>query len=206
MITAKDIVLRDFAAPDIEKRIYWETVETEWQRWDAPWESEGLTEAEREAELQRYVAVMRQWAARSQSLSADERRYAFQIERRDAGRSYIGWVTSYCVDDDFNFTDGAGRRAVGIDIPDREAQGNGYAYQALCAFINYLLEQGEQEIYTQTWSGNERMIHIAERLGFEECRRKAGIRLVGENRYDGLTFRLNRDKYALACSQILGEQ
>ncbi len=22
---------------DIEDRIYWETVETEWQLWDAPW-------------------------------------------------------------------------------------------------------------------------------------------------------------------------
>lgn len=30
MIVAKDIILRDFIESDIEKRIYWEKVETEW--------------------------------------------------------------------------------------------------------------------------------------------------------------------------------
>lgn len=31
------VILRDFKESDIEKRIYWDTVETEWQLWDAPW-------------------------------------------------------------------------------------------------------------------------------------------------------------------------
>ena len=67
--------------------------------------------------------------------------------------------------------------------------------QALCMFIKYLLDKGIDDIYTQTWSGNERMIHIAEKIGFEEYRRKKEFRLVRGKKYDGLTFRLNMEKF-----------
>lgn len=33
------VILRDFIKKDIEDIIRWETIETEWQLWDAPWES-----------------------------------------------------------------------------------------------------------------------------------------------------------------------
>lgn len=44
-------------------------------------------------------------------------------------------------------------------------RGKGYSYKALCVFIKYLIEHGENEIFTQTWSGNERMVHIAKKNG-----------------------------------------
>lgn len=48
MILKDDVVLlRDFKREDIAKRIEWETVKTEWQMWDAPWEYEGLTEEQK---------------------------------------------------------------------------------------------------------------------------------------------------------------
>lgn len=62
-------------------------------------------------------------------------------------------------------------------------------------FIKYLLERGEAPIFTQTWSGNHRMIHVAEKIGFEECRRKKDLRMVRGERYDGLTFKLNVEKF-----------
>ena len=40
------------------------------------------------------------------------------------------------------------------------------------------------------------MIHIVEKIGFEECCRKVGIRSVDGQKYDGLTFRLNKEKFA----------
>ena len=33
------------------------------------------------------------------------------------------------------------------------------------------------------------------KIGFEECRRKENFRLVRGERYDGLTFRLNEEKF-----------
>ena len=195
MIKAKDIVLRDFIESDIAKRIYWETIETEWQLWDAPWEYEGMTEAEREQELQDYIATMQQWVEQCKQYSEDKIRYTFQIVTNDAEQRYIGWVSSYRIDGGYNYAKYKGYRTIGINIPDMSARSKGYSYQALAAFIQYLLEHGEKEIHTQTWSGNIRMLHIAEKMGFEECCRKIGVRRVRGQVYDGLTFKLNWKRF-----------
>lgn len=193
MIVTKDLFLRDLSETDIEKRIYWETTETEWQLWDAPWEYEGLTEVEKTHELSEYTDYLHMKAKRFENMPKDKKRYSFEVETKD--RRYIGWVSSYSIDDDCAYTEKEGHCTIGIDIPDVSARGKGYAYQALCAFINYLYEHGESEIFTQTWSGNERMMHIAEKIGFEECCRKIGVRSVRGRTYDGLTFKLNQDKF-----------
>lgn len=194
-IIGKDIILRDFIESDVEKRIYWEIVETEWQQWDAPWDYEGLSEAEKESELQEYIQSMHRWVKYDEQLPEEKTRYRFQIVRNDEQQEYIGWCNAYCIDEDYTYTDDEGYLAVGIDIPELTVRGKGYATQALCMFIKYLLEQGERLIFTQTWSGNHRMIHLAEKIGFEECRRKKDLRMVRGERYDGLTFRLNVEKF-----------
>lgn len=204
MITCKDITLRDFKESDIETRVYWETVETEWQLWDGPWEYEGLTDEERNAELERYIKNMHDWANRASNMPADKTRYSFQIET-NAEHRYIGWVNSYCIDAAYEYTEDAGMCAVGIDLPERAARGHGYASQALCAFIKYLFDNGETDIYTQTWSGNVRMIGLALKLGFVECCRKPDIRTVRGAKYDGLTFRLDKAAFKSAYCDIMGE-
>lgn len=35
----RNVVLRDMGEADIEDEIRWNTVETQWAQWDAPWES-----------------------------------------------------------------------------------------------------------------------------------------------------------------------
>jgi hypothetical protein len=53
-----EVILRDFIQSDIEKRICWETEQTEWQLWDAPWEYEGLTDAQKQKDLNTYIEKM----------------------------------------------------------------------------------------------------------------------------------------------------
>ena len=195
MICGKDIILRDFIEPDIEKRIYWETTENEWQQWDAPWEYEGLSDAEKESELQSYVESLHRWVAQDAEMPEDKTRYRFQIALNNDTQDYIGWCNAYCIDEEYCYTDDEGFLTVGIDIPEMAVRGKGYATKALCMFVKYLLEKGETPIFTQTWSGNERMIHIAEKIGFEECRRKKDFRVVRGEKYDGLTFKLNEEKF-----------
>lgn len=195
MLETKNIRLRDLMETDIPKRIYWEKTETEWQLWDAPWEYGEMSEEEQEADLKKYIASLHRRVELARQKSETDKRYSFEIETRKE-ESYIGWVASYHIDNDYCFTDVDGLCAIGICIPDRSARGKGYAYEALTAFISYLLEYGEQEIYLQTWSGNHRMVHIAEKIGFEECCRKRGIRSVRGEIYDGLTFRLDQKRYA----------
>ncbi|HOP10425.1 MAG TPA: GNAT family protein [Oscillospiraceae bacterium] len=190
------IILRDFIESDIEKRVFWETGETEWQLWDGPWEYENKTEEEKKAELSRYVETMRKWVKKFADMSDDAMRSGFQIAEKCSGE-YIGWVNSYRINEDFNAAKNGEMTAVGIDISALSARGKGYAKAALILFIRYLLEQGVNEIYTQTWSGNTRMIGLAQKLGFEECKRKPNLRFVRGEYYDGLTFRLNFEKFDL---------
>ena len=181
------VLLRDFMRQDMEKRLYWETVETEWQLWDGPWEYEGQTEEQRREAMARYIKKMEGWADRYGQISATERRWSFQICTAEG--EYIGWCGAYRIGEDCE-GDPEGRRvAIGIDLPERQARGKGLATRALRLFMAYQYEQGERELYTQTWSGNERMTGLAQKLGFEEYCRKPGVRTVRGKQYDGLTFR-----------------
>ena len=49
-ICGEKVILRDLTKEDIEKRLYFNTVDTEWQMWDSPWQYEGMTKEEKEYE------------------------------------------------------------------------------------------------------------------------------------------------------------
>lgn len=83
-------------------------------------------------------------------------------------------------------------RAIGIDICEPDAWGNGIVTNALRAFMNYYFENGVDQLYTQTWSGNVRMLRCAEKLGFHECKRNVDKRAVVGWKCDGLTFRVEK--------------
>lgn len=73
------VVLRDFIEADIEDYVRWETVETEWKLWDAPWEHEGETDEAGAAALDEDVAWMRAHAREMASLRDDAPRRRFEI-------------------------------------------------------------------------------------------------------------------------------
>lgn len=172
---------------DIEDYVRWFTVETEWADTDAPWEP-----IETDAETERIA--WRKYFESAKALSEDAIRLRFEIEYKNR---HIGWVSSYFIDENCEWIDRVrdGQcvyRAVGIDICEPDAWGNGIGTMALRAFIDYLFDNGVAEIYTQTWSGNMRMLRCAEKLGFAECKRNVGSRQVGGRQYDGLTFKLKK--------------
>ena len=192
-IEYKDIILRDMTEADIEDDIRWNTVETDWANWDAPWESlpDLLTfnpEEYRKKELEKLAKPK------------DKIRWGFEIET--ANGEHIGAVSSYMMNENFEWTPvrdikpgDKAFRAVGISICESSFCEKGLGTKSLAAFINYYFENGGEEIFTQTWSGNIRMIKCAEKLGFEECRRKKDLRFVRGKHYDGLTFRLGKEKF-----------
>lgn len=84
-----------------------------------------------------------------------------------------------------------------IDAKEKEvykpdAWGNGIGTNILRTFMNYCFESGMNELYTQTWSGNARMLRCAEKLGFVECDRDVGALEIDGQKYDGLTFKINK--------------
>ncbi len=186
-IEFENIVLRDMIESDIEDYVRWFTTQTEWSDWDAPWEPiESDEETERNSWREYYEAV--------KDRPDDARRWKFEIEWNG---QHIGWVSAYCIDDRFEWVvkaeDGQTvHLALGIDICESDVRGRGIGTNALRAFMNYSFEHGFDELYTQTWSGNVRMLRCAQKLGFVECNRNVGIREVNGEKYDGLTFRLEK--------------
>ena len=172
------VILRDMIESDIEDYVRWFTAQTEWMDWDAPWENEETTpEAERESWTEYFGQV--------KALSKDAPRLKFEIELD--GR-HVGWVSRYF---DLDTVENPEKiPAVGIDVPERDARGSGVGTEALRQFIDYLKRCGYRRVYTQTWSGNVRMLRVAEKLGFVPYACVKDLRTVRGQKYDALTLKL----------------
>ena len=201
-IQYEDIILRDMMESDIEDYVRWFTTETEWSNTDAPWEPIGSDEETERTSWREYYESVK-------DLPDNMLRWKFEIEWN--GR-HVGWVSSYPIDENYEWIgeikDGQTvYRAIGIDICEPDVWGNGIGTNALRAFMNYYFEKGVDELYTQTWSGNIRMLRCTEKLGFVECNRNVGIREVDGQKYDGLTFRkVNKVRYIKSCGFVTYKQ
>ena len=177
-IRYKDIVLRDARESDIEDEIRWNTVETQWALWDAPWEmEEEIAQFDPEAYRARAMA----------ELAREPEGFRWHFELDTAEGVHIGGVNAYLIDGNYDWIAEKDVRpgqpvyaALGIEIEESAYWSRGLGTQALEAFA---------------LSGNTRMVRCAQRLGFVVCKRKVGIRHVRGADYDGLTFRLDADAF-----------
>ena len=186
-IKYENIILRDMIETDIEDYVRWFTAEREWGKWDAPWEKEDTDEETERKEWTKYYESVK-------NRPDDAYRWKFEILWNG---KHIGWVCSYCIDENYEWVGKAEEgqivhRAVGIDICESDSWGNGIGTNALRAFMDYCLDSGACELYTQTWSGNVRMLRCADKLGFTECNRCIGEREVNGRKYDGLTLKFKK--------------
>lgn len=185
----KQLILRDYQESDIESMLFWCTGYHPWMDWDAPWE-----ERPEPIDEEKY----REWALRHIAAEKSDPRWSLQIE---VDGVHIGYVGSYRIGEDYeNVSDEEAEtkvwhRAVGMAILNDAYWNQGYGTMALEGWLLYLLEHGEKELYLQTWSGNGRMIHVAEKLGFAECERCVGYHEWQGRRYDALTFRLDAEAF-----------
>lgn len=189
----RDICLRDMRESDIDDEIRWNTVETEWALWDAPWEMEvELPKFDPEAYRRETEKELRE--------PKEDFRWSFALDT--AQGIHIGSVNAYLIDENWEWisrsrvTPGQKTyRTLGIEINEHRFWSGGLGTQALAAFVKYHLDHGFSEVCLQTWSGNIRMVRCAKRLGFEVCNRETGNRQVRGETYDGLTFLLNAERF-----------
>ncbi len=195
-IVYKDIVLRDMVESDIEDDIRWNTEQTEWALWDAPWEME-------EALAGFDPAIYRDKERKRISDAAERRasdgfRWEVELDYRDG--THIGSLNTYLIDEDYEWVgregvNGVFYYALGIEINEPSFWNKGIGKAALCAYIEHHFEHGHFNIALQTWSGNKRMVKCAEHIGFKEVDREIGFRKVRGEVYDGLTFVLDADEF-----------
>ena len=185
----KQLILRDYQESDIDDDIDWNSGHHPWMDWDAPWEGPMDVSDKEKFRAERLAFI----AAEKSSP-----RWSLQIEAEGVR---IGKVNAYRIGEDYeNVSREEAKtkkwfRAVGIAILNDRYWGKGYGTMALEGWLLYLLEHGEKELYLQTWSGIERMIHVAEKLGFTECERSVGYHEWQGKKYDALTFCLDAEAF-----------
>ena len=170
-ISNDKVTLRHIKEEDLARYVLWTTEETEWQKWDAPWEEDEDDEL--------FLTWLRE-------LVKNPSDYRLEIDTRFG--KHIGWCSTYYIDEDNS------KLAVGLDIVSPAQRGKGYGYAALFLFMEHLFQDNDI-LYAQTWSGNFPMLKLAERMGFQEVDRKVGIRAVRGQMYDGLTFAMTKEAF-----------
>lgn len=170
------IELRNFKKTDLKKIKEWYTDLTEWKLWDAPWEKVEFDEK-------------KQYLYRTQR-TKNFPCFEFEIIYNE---KHVGWISAYYMTDTFKYNglDKTDKIAIGIDIPDEAVRGKGIGITAIKKYLEYFKNLGYSKIYTQTWSGNMRMIHVAKKIGFKEINRFEKTRNVNGRLFDALTFVIN---------------
>ena len=170
------VVLRDGRPEDAEARLRWVTVELAWADWDAPWEAWEPVTPER-------VAKARASYEADVAEPPEAPRGRLFVELADG--PLLGWVNQY-------HHDRANRTTlVGIDLCESAYWGQGLGTEALGLWTEYLLREADlHRVGAETWSGNERMMRLADRLGFTlEGRLRETVEVRGR-RYDSLKYGL----------------
>ena len=189
-LETKDLILRDICEEDLKKHYTWLTHDTEWWNWDASyWQYQNLSEEQLSIEISKLMDGMRNFLQMVSQKKPDDVRYSFQIELKQTGE-YIGWISCYCIDENFVATDDDALYAFGIDIPEKKYRSKGLGFQAFSAAIEYYKAHGIDEVYTQTWSGNTPMIRLAQKIGFKFVDVKKDAREHNGKKYDALTFKI----------------
>ncbi len=170
------VTLRDRQPRDLPILSRWLTdPEAEWRRWDAPYFHAPTTTQT----MQTYVAHLAQTPPDPDEQVIDvDGECVGMVNRSEEEPAGGGWWD------------------LGILIYDPAHWGGGVGTRALSLWVQDTLDWTDAHVLTvTTWSGNERMIRAARRLGFQECGRVREARVVGGQRFDSVRLDLLRAEW-----------
>jgi RimJ/RimL family protein N-acetyltransferase len=142
LISGDSVILRDWLPSEVDRFIYWQT-HGEWRMYDGPWEGvwSSLT-ADQETQFRK------QFAELCKAELPLPRKRALIVTK---DKQPLGWVTRY----------GEER------TPEAWMVGKGLGTEALGLWVDYLFTNSTVHcLGLDTWSSNQRMIHVAGKLGF----------------------------------------
>ena len=185
-IMGQRVLLRDPLPADALWDFRWGTVETAWQDWDAPWEGATVTAVEQLSAKDIVERLQRGFARFAEHPPTP--RTSLRVDR--VAGPPLGWANQYHHDPEARLT------YAGIVICESAYWGHGLGTEAFRLWISYLFTHLElAEVRTATWSGNARMVRVADKCGFTLTKREASRREVRGKRHDALTFRLTRERW-----------
>jgi putative hydrolase of HD superfamily len=180
-IEGTKVILRDWKLSDVETFGYWQIGDHEWKAWDGPYYQSTDEEILKSLEdLKHKISSGPLPEIRTKLVIADLKTDKF-----------IGTVNSYWISKETNWL------AAGIVIFDPGFWGGGIGREALSLWINNLFRSRPEivRLDLQTWSGNERMMGLATKLGFQLEGRFRNARIVKGKLYDSIQFGILREEW-----------
>lgn len=181
-IEGDKIILRDWEIADLDEYRYWNTDKHLWMDFDAPYFKK-ISAKEWEVfipKLEKRIRENNFPSIRNRLVIADKQTNQF-----------LGTVSWYFQEKETNW------KSLGIIIFNEKYWTKGIGSEAFKLWIDYVFNSDKSlnRIDLRTWSGNKRMIRLAEKLGFkqEACFRSA--RIVNNEYYDSIAMGVLRSEW-----------
>lgn len=175
-IVGEKVVLKEATTEEMDELYFWkyEDKEQAAKKWNGPYIPEEKISKEE---------YRKQWA---QKIVPD---IPASLVIKSAGKA-IGSVGSYWVDQNTNWLE------TGIVIYDKKFWNGGYGSEAYKLWIDYLFESTHlHRLGMSTWSGNKRMMKVAERIGMQEEARIRKARIVDGKYFDAIKMGILRKEW-----------
>lgn len=184
MDKSTNIVLRDLEIKDLEDYLFWNHPSREFHKYNGPYYGRS-----NEEELKEYVEELRTSFLKGEKTAFKNKKIIANKETDEI----IGQVNWYWKSIETLWME------VGIVIFNENYWGNGIGYVALKMWIDEIFEERPElvRIGLSTWSGNLRMMKLAEKLGLkkEAVYRKA--RIVDNQYYDSVSYGILKDEWKM---------
>jgi RimJ/RimL family protein N-acetyltransferase len=177
-IIGEKVVLKSVSDQDLDDYYFWRYEEKEQaaDKWNGPY----IPKTKRSKEA--FVKLQKEDAGIMPDVPSE------LIIR--ANGEFIGSVGAYWVDENTNWLD------TGIVIYNKDYWNGGYGTEAYAMWIDFLFERtGLHRLGMSTWSGNVRMIKVAEKLGMKEEARIRQARMVDGEYFDAIKMGILRTEW-----------
>lgn len=190
ILTGKKIVLRDLIEADLPIYQSWLSNSHEWKKYDGPYYPLD------ESKVSENIGRLRK---RVETANWPEPRRSLVIADQATNR-FVGLVSWYWESQETNWL------SVGIVIYDPAFWSGGIGYEALGLWSDYLLAAMPElvRLGLATWSGNVRMMGLAEKLGYQEEARRRKARIVAGEYYDSMGYGVLREEWDARYPQGFG--
>ena len=182
MHNATNLVIREIEVKDLDDYLYWNHPSREFHKYNGPYYGR-----KNKKELEEYIEELRVSLENGEKDVLKNKKIIADEETDEI----IGQVNWYWKSQETLWME------VGIVIFNENYWGKGIGYNALRLWIDEIFEERPEliRIGLSTWSGNLRMMKLAEKLGLkkEAVYRKA--RIVDNEYYDSVSYGILKDEW-----------
>ncbi|MGZ5279611.1 MAG: GNAT family N-acetyltransferase [Pseudobdellovibrionaceae bacterium] len=180
-IQGQKVFIRDWLPQDLEIYKNWQMGAQEWKKFDAPYY---------QSDDQDFLKSFEAWKAKVEARDFPTPRGRLVIASLE-NNQLVGTLNAYWISKETNWL------AAGIVLFDPKSWSGGIGTEALSLWIDYLFENRPELVRMDlhTWSGNEKMVKLAKRLGFQLEGRFRKARIVNGQYFDSMQFGILREEW-----------